>query len=211
MQGPVTSFPTAQLRYATAMAAPLILLGGTFDPPHIGHLILAACAAHQFSGQVTFLPAGDPWRKTASPALSVGVSAAHHRVEMTRLAIAGNPAFELDGRETRRHGPTYTADTLEELHMAGHAEIVLILGADALDDLPNWHQPDRIRSLATVAVAPRAGAAARITAPYVAVDMPPVAISATDIRDRIRAGKPTRYMVPADVEGYIAAQRLYRD
>ena len=193
------------------MAGPLILLGGTFDPPHIGHLILAECAAHQFGGRVTFLPAGDPWRKSGLPGSPVRVSPSQHRVAMTRLAIAGNPSFVLDDRETRRTGPTYTADTLEQFHAEGYSEIVLILGADSLDDLHNWHQPDRIRSSATIAVAPRAGSTAAISAPYVAVDMPPVTISATEIRNRIRAGKPTRYMLPPAVEAYIATHRMYRD
>jgi len=193
------------------MAGPLILLGGTFDPPHIGHLILAECAAHQFGGRVTFLPAGDPWRKTGLADSPVRVSPSQHRVAMTRLAIAGNPSFVLDDRETRRTGPTYTADTLEQFHAEGYSEIVLILGADSLDDLHNWHQPDRIRSSATIAVAPRAGSTAAISAPYVAVDMPPVTISATEIRNRIRAGKPTRYMLPPAVEAYIATHRMYRD
>lgn len=193
------------------MPGPFILLGGTFDPPHIGHLILAECVAHQFGGPVTFLPAGDPWRKTASAIARAGVSPAHHRLAMTGLAIAGNPVFRLDDRETRRSGPTYTADTLEEFHAEGHAEIVLILGADSLDDLPNWHDPERIRSLATLAVAPRAGSTVPLESPLVAVDMPPVTISATDLRQRVRSAKPIRYMVPAAVEAYISEYRLYRD
>ena len=193
------------------MAQPLILLGGTFDPPHIGHLILAECAAHQFGGAVTFLPAGDPWRKSTRSGVRAGVSPAHHRVAMTELAVADNPAFAIDDRETRRGGPTYTADTLEELHAEGHAEIVLILGADALDDLPNWHEPERIRSLATIAVAPRAGSTAPIQSPFVALDMPPVTISATDLRHRVRSSKPIRYMVPAAVEAYISEHGLYRE
>lgn len=193
------------------MSRPLILLGGTFDPPHIGHLILAECAAHQFGGPVTFLPAGDPWRKTGSAIARAGVSPAHHRLAMTGLAIAGNPAFLLDDRETRRGGPTYTADTLEEFHAEGHAEIILILGADALDDLPNWHEPERIRSLAIIAVAPRAGSSVPIQPSAIAVDMPPVTISATDLRQRIRSARPIRYMVPAAVEAYISEHGLYRD
>lgn len=190
------------------MTEPLVLLGGTFDPPHVGHLILAACAAHQFGAPVTFMPAGDPWRKTDGPGVRE-VSPAAERLAMTRLAIDGDAAFRLDERETRRSGPTYTADTLEELHAEGNGNLVLILGADALDDLPNWHEPDRIRALATLAVAPRLGASAREQSAIV-IDMPPVAVSATGIRERVAAGKPIRYLVPQVVETYIRTRSLYR-
>jgi nicotinate-nucleotide adenylyltransferase len=191
--------------------SPLILLGGTFDPPHAGHLVLAECARHQFSGKVVFMPAGDPWRKTGAEPGSRRVSPAEHRLAMTRLAVAGNDAFSVDDRETRREGPTYTVETLEELRAEGHGEIVLVLGADALDDLPNWHAPDRIRALATLAVAPRPGAVRRLEQDFIAVDMPPLAISATEIRERVATGRPIRYLVPDAVEGYIRQRRLYRD
>jgi nicotinate-nucleotide adenylyltransferase len=106
------------------VTAPLIVLGGTFDPPHIAHLLLAECARDELGGRVVFLPAGDPWRKSHG-----AVSPAAHRVAMTGLAIAGNPAFSLDPREVGREGPTYTVDTLEELRALGHENIVLLLGA----------------------------------------------------------------------------------
>ena len=133
---------------------PLLLLGGTFDPPHFGHLLLAECARAQFGvPAVRFLPAGEPYRKAARR-----VTPAHHRLEMTRLAIAGNAAFELDDREVRRPGPTYTVDTLEELRAEGHDEILLILGSDAVSEMGAWKQPERIRELATIVLAPKLAA-----------------------------------------------------
>lgn len=196
---------------ATPMPERLLLFGGTFDPPHLGHLILGECAAHQLDATVTFLPAGDPWRKTSTLVAASSVTHAHHRTAMLRLAIEANPAFRIDDREVRRDGPTYTIDTLEELHQEGFTDIVLILGADALDDLPNWHSPERIQSLATLAVAPRYGPAPSAQPNVITVDMPPVAISATHIRQRVAQSKTIRYLVPDAVERYILTHNLYRE
>jgi cytidyltransferase-like protein len=120
---------------------PLILLGGTFDPPHIGHLVLAEFAWQQLGGRVLFVPAGDPWRKAGT-----AVTAPEHRLAMTELATDPNPHFAVDAREVSRAGPTYTVETLEELRAEGHDRIVLVVGADALRDLSNWRAPGRIRS-----------------------------------------------------------------
>jgi nicotinate-nucleotide adenylyltransferase len=195
-------------------ASPLVLLGGTFDPPHLGHLVLAECARVQFGAEfVVFLPAGDPWRKTGSvgglpPLTERIVSAAGHRLEMTRLATSGNPQFRVDDREVRRGGPSYTVETLEELRREGHGNLVLVIGADALEDLPNWRQPDRIRELATVAVAPKGRG--NSDPQLVTIDMPLLDISSTEIRARVAADRPIRYLVPGAVETYIAEHRLYR-
>lgn len=188
---------------------PLVVLGGTFDPPHLGHLVVAQCASHQFGANVVFMPAGDPWRKTAAEVSPRDVAPASHRLQMVRLAIDGNPAFLVDEREVYRHGPTYTIDTLRELHAEGHRDIILVLGMDSLIDLPNWREPDAIRAAATIAVAPRLDV--RPTdGDVVAIDMPPLAISATDIRERVATDRPVRYLVPPAVESYIRANRLYR-
>ncbi|MGI8927396.1 MAG: nicotinate (nicotinamide) nucleotide adenylyltransferase [Tepidiformaceae bacterium] len=219
---------------------PFGVLGGTFDPPHSGHLALAECARVQFAlGRVLFVPAGDPWRKTGSgprpeargpsPSPTAAptesgqardISPAAHRLAMVRLAIAGNPAFAVDERELRRPGPSYTVDTLEELRAELGAEssivnrqssIVLVLGADALDDLPHWKDPARIFELARVAVAPRPGHPAPTAGPSaLTVEMPPLAITSSDIRARLAAGKPIRYLVPDAVAAYIAEHGLYR-
>lgn len=216
-----------------------MLFGGTFDPPHIGHLVLAECARAQFGASgVVFLPAGEPYRKRAS-----AVTPAAHRLAMTRLAVASNPAFSVDEREIRRPGPTYTVDTLEALHAEGAREIILILGSDAVADMRNWKQPARIRELAVIAVAEKPSAPAlRASVPYViaaedaprlarehrempsigphgapppprtdpVIAMPPIAVSSTLIRERVAQGLPVRYLVPDAVLEYIEQQGLYR-
>ena len=196
---------------------PIGVLGGTFDPPHVGHLVLGECARVQLGlERVAFMPAGDPWRKAGRD-----VSAAGHRLAMTRLAIEGNPAFRLDAREVERIGPTYTVETLRELHAQGVDDVVLILGGDALADMPAWREPDVIAALARLAVAPtgadadageRAWLAAQIglDAPPVAVGMPPLPVSSTLVRERVREGRPIRYLVPDAVEAYIREHGLYR-
>ena len=184
------------------------LLGGTFDPPHIGHLALAECARVQLGlDRVHFLPAGDPWRKAGA-----GVTPRGRRLAMTRLAIAGNPDFLLDAREIERDGPTYTVDTLRELRDEGVGGIALILGGDALADMPAWREPEAIAALATLAVAPRGDeqAAPAAGAAAVVVEMPPIALSSTLLRERVRAGKPIRYLTPEAVEAYIRGHGLYR-
>lgn len=186
------------------------LLGGTFDPPHIGHL-LAAESALALPGckRVAFLPAGDPYRKAPSAASGDAPSPVVHRVAMTRLAIAGNPAFFLDEREVHRAGPTYTADTLQELAAEGTTRPYLVLGADALADLPHWRDPNRIREAAAIVIAPRPGVDLA-GCPYPVLDMPAVAISSTDIRRRVRDGLSIRYLVPEEVASYIGQHWLYR-
>lgn len=191
------------------------ILGGTFDPVHIAHLRLAEEARECLRlDEVLFLPAGDPWRKTSRP-----ITSAEHRLAMLRLAVAENEDFGISDLELRRPGPSYTADTLAVL--AGERlddEFWFIVGADALADLPNWHEPARIVEHAMLAVAPRElqeanvaalnvpGIAARIvTFPMTRLD-----VSATDIRARVAAARSIRYLVPPAVERYIAEHRLYR-
>ncbi|MFN0147024.1 MAG: nicotinate-nucleotide adenylyltransferase [Dehalococcoidia bacterium] len=193
------------------MPPPLLLLGGTFDPPHIGHLFLAECTRAQFGGRVVFLPAGDPWRKTTG---AVGgrreLTPAALRLEMVRLAVRGNRAFSVDDREVRRAGPSYTVDTLRELRAEGDADLVLIVGSDALADMPNWREAAAIPELARVAVALKAGAEVALPAWATAVEMPPLPVSSTLIRSRAAAGLPIRYLVPEPVRRFIAREGLYR-
>jgi nicotinate-nucleotide adenylyltransferase len=190
------------------------ILGGTFDPVHVAHLILAEHAREALAlDEVLFIPAGEPWRKSGR-----AITPAEHRLEMLRLAIEGNEAFGISDTELRRSGPTYTADTLEEL--AGERlddEFYFIVGADALADLPSWHEPERIVAHAVLAVAPRElqevnvaalnipGLAARIE-PF---PLPRIDISSTDIRARVAAGASIRYLVPDGVGRYIAEHGLY--
>ena len=132
------------------------ILGGTFDPPHIAHLILAEVAREQLNlDKVLFIPAGDPWRKSDRT-----VTSGSHRLAMTKLAIKGNAAFEIDDCEIRREGATYTVDTLRELRARLHPDDVLVflVGQDALADMPHWRDPAGIAEAAVIAIAPRDGA-----------------------------------------------------
>lgn len=201
-------------------ARPLVVLGGTFDPPHVGHLVLAECARVQFGARaVLFLVAGDPYRKSGSqpgrrqPGQEGRiVSPAEHRLAMTRLATADNPAFVVDDREVRRDGPTYTVDSLEELRAEGEEDVVLLLGSDAVADMPNWKAPERIRELARLGVVPKGGLPVPADAgPVTRVDMPNLPVSSTLIRGRVAEGLPVRYLVPPTVDDYIREHGLYRD
>tara|TARA_Y100000588_G_scaffold145801_1_gene159634 strand:- start:12022 stop:12555 length:534 start_codon:yes stop_codon:yes gene_type:complete len=177
----------------------------------MGHLVLGECARVQLGLElVLFMPAGDPWQKA-----SRNVSPSSERLAMTDLAIAENPNFHLDRREVDRTGPTYTVDTLRELHAQGMDDLVLIVGSDALTDMPTWRQPEVITSLARLAVAPKdttergAPKMGLASAPLI-VEMPLLSLSSTLVRERVRKGKPIRYLVPETVEAYIHDHALYR-
>ncbi len=201
---------TAVLRTAVRVG----ILGGTFDPVHVAHLVLAECAREQLSlDEVLFVPAAEPWRKGDRE-----ITPAAHRLEMLKLAIADNTGFGISDIELRRSGPTYTADTLEAL--AGERlddEFWFIVGADALADLPNWHEPEGIVAHARLAVAPREGVdvdTASLGVPGLsdridAFSLPLLEISSSDIRARVAAGHSIRYLVPDGVEGYIRDHGLY--
>ncbi len=190
------------------------LLGGTFDPVHIGHLVLGETAREQLGlDSVLFMPTGQPWRKSGRD-----ITPAAHRVEMLRRTIADNPAFELSLMEVEREGPSYTVDTLQELMRAGPgSEIFLIVGEDSLLDLPNWKAPERVVELATLVVAARGPdrvetgeMAAYVRERTVWLDMPLIDISATDIRERVRRGRPIRYLVAEAVKAYSREKGLYQ-
>jgi nicotinate-nucleotide adenylyltransferase len=193
------------------------ILGGTFNPPHLGHLICAQEAYLQLGlDRVTLIPARVPPHKPVEDE-----PGAEHRLELCRLAVRGDEdRFEVSDLEIARDGPSYTVDTLEELHSsAPDHELFLIVGGDIAAGLPNWHEPERVLSLATLAVAKRRGTA------RAAVDdalgslrgggrasffrMPRIAISSTMLRERVRAGRPIKYYVPDAVVSYIERHRLY--
>jgi nicotinate-nucleotide adenylyltransferase len=194
------------------------ILGGTFDPPHVGHLWLAALAADELHlDRVLFMPAGQPPHKRRA-----GMSSITERLLMTRLAITGNDAFELSTVEVGRTGPSYTVDSIQELleSYAG-ARLFLLMGADSLARIDTWREPDRLLSLVEWAVGPRPGtpaadagqlrerfgeAAGRIHL----LSGPALDVSATDIRRRVAAGRAIKYLVPQAVEEMILATGLYR-
>jgi nicotinate-nucleotide adenylyltransferase len=184
------------------------VFGGTFDPPHTGHLIVAQDAALALGlDRVLFVPAARPPHK-----LAADVTAPPLRARMLQLALEGDVRFGMDTLELDRTGPSYTVDTLVELRsrMAG-AELSLLLGADQYADLHTWREPQRIRELATLAILERAGSTGGILAPgEVSVNVTRIDISATEIRGRVAAGLPIRYLVPAAVEDFIRQNGLYR-
>jgi nicotinate-nucleotide adenylyltransferase len=184
------------------------ILGGTFDPPHLAHLVAAEMAFRQLALQgVTFLPAGVPWQKQAEH-----VSAAEHRLAMTHLAVADVDYFDVDDREVVRDGPTFTADTMDEL---GDERIVLILGADAALGLPTWHRSGEVLRRAQVAVIPRPGVERHrleeIGGEFVWLDTPLLQISGTELRRRARLGHSLRFLVADPVWHYVEEHRLYHD
>ena len=193
------------------------VLGGTFDPVHLGHLVLAERAREQLQlSRVLWVPAGDPWRKTRR-----SVTPAKHRLALVRLAIEGQPAFVLCPLEVERGGPSYSVDTLEELNRQHPgAQLFFLLGLDAVEDLPNWREPERLIRLATVAAVPRGGRRLSkaeldrllpgLGRRVVWVEMPRIDISATELRRRAGRGETLRYLVPEAVASYIRRQRLYR-
>jgi nicotinate-nucleotide adenylyltransferase len=197
------------------------ILGGSFDPVHYGHLLFAELCREQTPlDAVWFLPAATPPHKQGRE-----LSSAHHRVEMLRLAIGGNTAFDVCTLEVDRGGLSFTVDTLAEL-TARHpaAQLFLLLGGDMLADLPTWREPARICQLATLVAARRPGGPApdssRLAdllsqqgsancATHQLVDMPQLDLSSSEIRRRVAAGLSIRYQTPRAVEKYIETHGLY--
>jgi nicotinate-nucleotide adenylyltransferase len=196
------------------------IFGGTFDPVHLGHLILAEqCREQAQLDRVLFIPAARPPHKLDQPLTPFA-----QRVEMLALAIAGNPAFQVDELEKDRPGPSYTVDTLEELHRRHPADqLTLLVGSDTLADLAHWRAPERIGRLADVLVTARPGWSlanleeTRATLSLPAdlrltqlVHVPHIDISSRDLRRRAAEGRSLRYLVPRAVECYVQAHRLYQ-
>lgn len=195
------------------------LMGGTFDPIHSGHLILAEQAREQFDlAKVLFVTAAQPPHK-----LGQQVTDVTHRLEMTRLAIADNDGFECSTIEIDRPGPSYTIDTVRQLLeiYGSETSIYVLLGADEATQLMSWRDPYGIQAMATIAVASRPDAHAMgwdvlvalpkdVSERLVSVRMPGVDISSTDLRERVRAGRSIRYLVPRQVEDYIRQEGLYK-
>ena len=193
------------------------ILGGTFDPPHIGHLILAETARQQLGlEQVLFLPAGEPPHKSARP-----LSPAAIRLQMTQLAVTGNDAFVVSPLDVEREPPHYTA-TLLPLLRRRHpgATLWLLIGGDSLRDLPTWHQPREVVRQSRIAVLPRPGAPLHwemleqalpdLRARVTMLDGPHVALSSTRLRAWAAEGRSLRYLVPPAVCRLIGDSRLYQ-
>ena len=195
------------------------ILGGTFDPVHVGHLSIAEVALKQASlDTVLFVPAGHPRLKQAEPVASV-----KHRLEMVRLATAGDPRFNVCDLEAFRSGPTYTVDTLTELsdELGPESELFFILGLDVLRQLDMWKDPARVLGLCQILVFDRPGEQNFDWADFYCkvpeanrrvrfITAPPMDISATELRHNVAAGIELKGQIPELVVGYIQDKRLYR-
>lgn len=192
------------------------VFGGTFDPPHVGHLILAADAFEALGlDKLFFVPAKAQPLKVDRPA----VGTAAERLEMVRLAIAGDSRYAVDDTEIKRDGLSFTVDTLEGLSARFEgAQLFLLLGEDSLASFDRWRKPDRIRELATLAVMYRAkaGSGTKTSRPSLkrkgveTLSTRQVDVSSTEIRQRLSDGKSIRGFVPESVEKFIASRRLYQ-
>jgi nicotinate-nucleotide adenylyltransferase len=187
------------------------IFGGTFDPPHLGHLIVAEHVRVEFGlDQIRFTPAWVPPHKQG-----VVLSGAEHRLAMLHLALEGNPGFLLDEREVKRQGISYTVDTLRALKEEdSRSELFLLIGADNLEEFHKWREPDQIVRLAKLLVMRRPGYKAEGAdvfpkGSYLESNAPLLSISSTTIRNRTGIGRSIRYLVPPAVEEYIHAKKLY--
>ncbi len=182
------------------------ILGGTFDPPHLAHLVAGEGAYRQLHlDVVTFMPAGAPWQKADRR-----VSAAEHRWAMTKLAVADADYFEPDDREVHRAGWTYTIDTVAAF--PDDDKITLILGADAARGLPTWHRFEEVLARARIAVMPRPGVergAVDAVGDVIWLDLPMLDVSGSLIRERTAAGLGVRFLVPDPVWAYFVEHDLY--
>lgn len=191
------------------------ILGGTFDPPHNGHLAIAEAALSQLGlDEVMFMPAHRNPLKHGRMAAS-----AAHRLEMVRLMLKGRPNLAVCDLEIARGGPSYMVETLQELHLVRPADYWLILGADALQTFPKWKQPDKIVRLCRLGVVPRgihtkeemlAWLPAEYRDAVDFIDMPLLEVSSTDLREKLALKQPVHNWISREVKQYIDQNRLYR-
>lgn len=183
------------------------LFGGSFDPVHLGHLVVAQTAAESLGARIRLMPAREqPFKQTAH------VASAAQRVEMVALAVAGNPLLAVESIELELAAPSYTVRTLRALSAREPGNrFTLLLGADAARDLPGWFEVEALPALADVVVFGRPGTAIP-DLPFVtrSIEVPAVDISATAVRRRVAEGRSIRYFVPDAVREYITAHGLYR-
>jgi nicotinate-nucleotide adenylyltransferase len=186
------------------------LMGGTFDPIHLGHLVTAEQARADLElDEVVFIPTGHAWQKDRGTAVE-------HRYLMTVLATAANPAFSVSRLEIDRNGPTYTVDTLRSVRAAMPDETILfITGADAILNILTWKDADECLALADFVAATRPGhdlgalEAEGLRDRVILLDVPALAISSTDVRERFASGRSVTYLIPREVEQYARKHGLY--
>ncbi|MDQ3725733.1 MAG: nicotinate-nucleotide adenylyltransferase [Actinomycetota bacterium] len=201
----------------SSRGAAIGVLGSAFNPPHLGHLALAQEAAWQLGlDEVILVPTGHAPHK-----LIADDPGREARMEMTRLAAAGDPRFSVSSLEVDREGPSYTYETLEALaEERGETELVFVMGADAAVALESWRNPGRVVELASLAVARRAGVADAEVAAVMRslgcedratmLEMPQFGVSSSAVRERARQGRPLRYLVPEPVAELIEERGIYR-
>lgn len=194
------------------------VLGGTFDPPHIAHLIHAEQAREQLAlERILWVPAADPPHKQGIP-----ITPIEHRVAMLRLAIEGHPAFELSLIDVQRPGPHYSVDMLDDVaHCYPGAALFFLIGADSLRDLSTWHDPAGLIARAMLVVMPRPSVQVDIaqletilpglSSRLILLDAPLLEISSSTLRSHVATGRTIRYMVPQAVEAYIHEHGLYQN
>lgn len=192
------------------------ILGGTFNPPHLGHMICAQEAFLQLRlGRLMLVPARLPPHKSVEDE-----PGPEHRLALCRLAVQGDERLEASPLEIERDGPSWTVDTLQALHASSpDSELFLIVGGDVAAGFPSWHEPERVLSLATLSIAKRRGTARASVQAALAqcgggdraefFRMPRIGVSSTMVRRRVRAGQPIRYLVSDAVAHYIDEHHLY--
>ncbi|MDB4637995.1 MAG: nicotinate-nucleotide adenylyltransferase [Planctomycetaceae bacterium] len=194
------------------------ILGGSFDPVHLGHLVMAEVCREQLNlDEVWFVPAGHPPHKTDRE-----LAPAKARAEMLEFALAGIPEFQVSDVELKKESTSYTVETLEKLAAENlDRELFLIIGADSLQDFPNWKEPARIAELAKIVAVNRGRQdppaleeieqklGSEVADRIRVIEMPGIDVSSTDIRHRIRSGHSIRFLVPKAVEAYLNEHKIY--
>ena len=183
----------------------IAILGGTFNPPHLGHLIIASEVQSQLNvDKVWFMPNQEPPHKEST----IGVSSAQ-RLEMVRRAVADNPLFKIQSIELERSGRSYTFDTMKLLTKKYDADFYFIIGADMIEYLPNWYKIEELVKMVTFVGVNRPDYDKQSTYPIILLDVPNIEISSCMIREKVKMGKNIRYFVPKAVMEYIEENGLY--
>jgi nicotinate-nucleotide adenylyltransferase len=188
------------------------VFGGTFDPPHLGHLVVAVNVRHELAlDRVLLVVANEPWQKVGERR----VTPAEHRLALVEAAVEGVEGLEASRIELDRGGPSYSADTLRELHAIDPvAELFVVLGHDAAISVPTWERADELGSMATFVVVDRPGSeegALPDGYQWVRVEAPRLEVSSTDLRQRVADGRPLEFLLPDGVIACIDRLGLYRD
>lgn len=181
------------------------ILGGTFDPPHLGHLLIAEQVKEAFSlEEVWFIPANEPPHKEKAS------TSAYHRLNMLQLALKDNPAFKISRIEIDRKGKSYTIDTVKELlRKYPTIDFYFIIGADMVEYLPHWYKIDELIQLITFVGVGRPGYPLETPYPVLPLHMPMIDISSTLLRERMKNNQTVKYLIPSSVDRYIKEKGLY--